>query len=86
MADSLALGQKAPILIDGANPPAGTVFTADSGIVTAEPADADGVVFLLALGTGVVTLNASEGGRSGSDVITVTDAPLVVSLGAAVPA
>lgn len=73
--------QKARLLVDGANPAPDAVITSNrDGVVQIDPADGDGNVFVEGLAAADVTITVVQGGRSGSDDITVTDAPLAISL------
>ena len=87
MADTLTTAQKAPLLVDG-NPiryGAITWSVDQTGIINVTVCGNSGtLVFGLAEGT--VTLTVSEGNRTGADVITVTGAPLAVTLGSPEPA
>jgi hypothetical protein len=87
VADSLTNAEKARILVDGENPETGAIFSTDpSGVVSIDDPDGDGNVYLHGVTTGDVLLTVTEGTRSGSETVTVTDAPLVVTLDTPIPA
>lgn len=77
---------KAPLLVDGANPDALATFDYDGARLAVGPAEPDGTVFVVGLEPVTDTMiTVHQGGRTGSIHITVTDAPLVVTLGPSVP-
>lgn len=87
MADTLSDAQKARVLVNGANPSADAVIISSSNAnLTVDAADADGNVFVRGVAAGNVQVIVTEGALSGFDDITVTDAPLVVTLDTPVPA
>jgi len=90
MGEQIIVGERRPLLVDGANPSADAVIstTDTAGAITIAAADANGVV--------VVTANAEEAGlditviegaQSGTDAgivigpVPVPPAPLTVTLG-----
>lgn len=81
MSDTLTTAQKARILVDGANPATGAIFSTDpSGVVTIDAPDVDGNVFVHGDNAGSVAIRVDQGGQNGTDDVTVTDAPLAVTL------
>lgn len=84
MAD-LTNATKAPLLIDGANPN-GATYEYDEQRLKVDVPDADGTVFVEGLQpVSDTTLTVRQDGRVGVLHVTVTDAPLVLTFGPAVP-
>lgn len=84
MAD-LTNATKAPLLIDGANPN-GATYEYDSARLQIDAPAPDGTVYVEGLQVVAdTTITVHQGGRSGVLHVTVTDAPLVLTFGPAVP-
>lgn len=78
--------QKAPIIVTQTNGTPVTGFTAsvdDPLVGSIQALGPD--TFLVAVGVGSANLNVTYGAQSGSLPFTVTAAPLVITLGPAVP-
>lgn len=81
---NISTAERAPILIDGVHINADTpVQSTDTGILTI--VSVGGKAYASGVTAGTATLVASYGGRSGSLSVTVTEAPLVITLGTAEP-
>lgn len=88
MAD-LTTAQKAPLLVDGEELVAGTasIFSSDHSVATPQNINTeDGLlVYVVAVGEGTADITVEKDGRSGGVSVTVTEAPLDVSLGTPEP-
>jgi hypothetical protein len=84
MAD-LTTAEKAPILIDGEHVNADTPMSSTDESVVSIGGDTAGKAYAIANAAGSSTILAAYGGRSGSLDVTVTAAPLVITLGPAQP-
>ena len=82
MADTLTTAQQAPLLADG-NPVHinDATITFDPDGVAAIVSDSLGNAFVRASAAGTTTVAVVLGNRSGSDVVTVTEQPLAITLG-----
>lgn len=83
MAD-LTNAQKAQILVDGEPITEGATSTA-LVIVGVEADAGDGTLYAVGNLAGTAAINVTKDGRNGSLEVLVTDAPLVVTLGAPEP-
>ena len=86
MSDTLTTAEKAPLLADGVQ------VNVDQATIVADPAgvieivnEGGGMGWVYGRTAGVVVVSVTEGTRTGSDEITVTDAPIIVTLGQVVP-
>lgn len=90
MSEAILVGERRPLLVDGANPDPSAVITASTGSVQIDPADATGLVVVTALAEDTVDITVTEGAKSGTDsgiVIgaAVVSTPLTVTLGDPIP-
>lgn len=93
MSETIQVGERRALLVDGANPTPDAVITVSSdGLVSIDPADADGVVIVTALvESPTFDITVTEGDRTGTDsgiVIgpaAVPPTPLAVTLGDPLP-
>jgi len=84
MGETIKVGERRPLLVNGANPDAGATFGASrDGVVTIDAPDASGVVVVTAVAVfDGLDITVTEAGNSGTDVgIVVAASPLVVTLG-----
>lgn len=88
MGETVNVGERRALLVDGANPEAGATITASrDGVVQIDAPDADGQVVVTALAAfDGLDISVTEGGRSGTDAgIVVVASPLTVTLGDPLP-
>jgi hypothetical protein len=87
MGEAINVGERRPLLVDGANPLAGAIVSPNpSGLVTVDAPDVDGVVVVTAIAAGTLDITVDQAGRQGTDSgITITAVPLVVTLGDPIP-
>lgn len=84
----LTTAQRAPILVDGSALPSGnSVTSSDSAVVTpANVTTPEGSkVYAVANAPGTAVITVTVGGRSGTLAVSVTEAPLTITLGAPEP-
>jgi hypothetical protein len=85
MADTLGTTPRL-LLVDGRNPTADEAITVSDPTLLTVAAQADGTTLVTALTAGTCTITVAPGAAdidrtAGSDDVTVTSSPLVVSLG-----
>lgn len=77
--------ERAQVLVDGdALPDQSSVITFSEPNI-AGLAAVDGNIYVTGLAAGETEMTVSKGGRSGSVTVTVTEAPLIVTLGTPEP-
>ena len=86
MSDTLTTAEKAPLLADGVqvNVDQATVTVSAPGVLEIVN-EGGGMGWVYGRVAGLVFVSVTEGTRTGSDEITVTDAPIIVTLGQVVP-
>ena len=83
---TLTNAEKALILVDGESvTPEDAAVSSTANVIASTPVGADGFVYVQGNLAGVATINVTKDGRSGSVEVTVTDAPLAVTLGTPEP-